>query len=83
MAGRAEAEAAHRWARYAEDFEPDEDEMPDVGGDGGHQDSDPEEEEEDPQARSWQLGLGVNAACQVLTGFSSKPCSLLIRCQEQ
>ena len=31
MAARAEAEAAHRWARYGEDVGPDEDAMPDVG----------------------------------------------------
>lgn len=47
MAARAEAEAARRWARYAEDVGPDEDEMPDVGGDG-EQDSDADELE-DPQ----------------------------------
>lgn len=50
MAARAEAEAARRWARYAEDVEPDEDEMPDVGGDG-EQDSDADEAE-DPQVHT-------------------------------
>ena len=50
MAARTEAEAARRWARYAEDVGPDEDEMPDVGGDG-EQDSDADEVE-DPQVHT-------------------------------
>jgi hypothetical protein len=51
MAAHAEAEAARRWARYAEDVEPDVDEMPDVVGDG-EQDSDAEDAE-DPQVHMW------------------------------
>lgn len=61
MAARAEAEAAHRWARYAEDLhpedlnpedmEPDEDEMADLGGDPDLE----EDEFDDPQVRATRL----------------------------
>ncbi len=38
MAARAEAEAAHRWARYGEDVGPDEDVMPDADEESADED---------------------------------------------
>jgi general stress protein YciG len=77
MAARAEAEAVRRWARYAEDVGPDEDEMPDVGADG-EQDSDADEAE-DPQVhtRGGRRSAGTSHWCPKVETAQSCPAEFL------
>lgn len=72
MAARAEAEAAHRWARYAEDMEPDDDDnVPHM-----EEDQDSDDDDADPQAShaAQQYEITTLANRHMHTYYRLQPC---------